>query len=217
MLCCVDGILARGSLAQTSQSGAVQRIDLAERLAAGRIRTVNREIAPLAGTRGVHLSQKGENGIAWIEDSEFGNGTIEVDVRGRDVLQQSFVGVAFHRRDDTTYEAVYLRPFNFRATDPIRHRHAVQYMAVPDFDWPKLRKDFPEEFERPVDPAVAPTAWVPLRVVVNGGRIQVFVGWVTAATLEARKLGGHDRGMVGLWTGNGSDGDFTNLRITPTK
>ena len=52
MLCCVDGILARGSLAQTSQSGAVQRIDLAERLAAGRIRTVNREIAPLAGTRG---------------------------------------------------------------------------------------------------------------------------------------------------------------------
>jgi len=25
-----------------------------------------------------------------------------------------------------------------------------------------------------------------------------------------------DRGLIGLWTGNNSDGDFANLRITPT-
>ena len=30
-------------------------------------------------------------------------------------MQQLYVGVAFHRKDNDTYEAVYPRPFNFRA------------------------------------------------------------------------------------------------------
>jgi hypothetical protein len=90
-------------------------------------------------------------------------------------------------------------------------------MASPDYDWPRLRKEFPEEFENPVDPSVAPTDWVPLRVVVKGRTIQVYVGLVKSPTLEIRKLGQHDRGMIGLWTGNNSDGDFANLRITPMK
>jgi hypothetical protein len=201
-------------MTQAAQSGALQ-IDLAERFAAGKLRAVNREVTTLQGIRGIHLSQREGNGIAWIEGSEFAQGTIELDVRGRDVFQQSFLGIAFHGRDDHTYEAVYLRPFNFRATDPVRHMHAVQYIAVPDYDWPKLRQDFPEEFENPVDPTVAPTAWVRLRVVVEDRTIQIYVGDVTSPTLEVRKLGAHDRGMVGLWAGNGSDGDFANLRITP--
>lgn len=203
-------------VAQAPQSGALQ-IDLAERLAAGKLRAVNREITTLQGTRGIHLSQREGNGIAWIEGSEFAQGTIELEVRGRDVFQQSFLGIAFHRRDDNTYDAVYLRPFNFRATDPVRHMHAVQYIAVPDYDWPRLRQDFPEEFENPVDPFVAPTAWVRLRVVVEGRGIQIYVGEAKSPALEVRKLGAHDRGMVGLWTGNGSDGDFANLRMTPKK
>ena len=110
---------------------------------------------------------------------------------------------------------MYLRPFNFRAEDPLRHQHAVQYIAVPDFDWPRLRKEFPEEFENPVDASVAPTDWVPVRVVVKGPAIQVYVGRVKSPTLEARKLGQYDRGMIGLWVGNGSDGDFANLRVSP--
>jgi len=201
---------------QAPQSSAVQ-IDLVEQLAAGKLRVVNREVVTLQGTRGVHLSQRNGNGIAWIEGSEFAQGTIELEVRGRDVFQQSFLGIAFHRRDDNIYDAVYLRPFNFRASDPVRHMHAVQYIAFPENDWPKLRQDFPEEFENPVDPSVDPTAWVRLRVVVEGRTIQIYVGEVKSPTLEVRKLGAHDRGMVGLWTGNGSDGDFANLRITPKK
>ena len=55
--------------------------------------------APIQGTRGVHLSERPGTGIARVEGSEFGQGTIELDVRGRDVFQRSFVGVAFHRRD----------------------------------------------------------------------------------------------------------------------
>jgi len=200
------------------QSAAQQQIDLAERLAAGKLRAVNRDISRLPGNRpGVHVTEKAGPGVVWIEGSDLSEGTIEVDVRGRDVLQQSFVGVAFHRKDDNTYEAVYLRPFNFRAEDPVRHQHAVQYVAIPDYDWPRLRKEFPEEFENPVDPSVVPTEWVPLRVVVKGQTVQVYVGAVKSPTLEVRKLGSLDRGLIGLWVGNNSDGDFANLRITPMK
>lgn len=196
----------------------VQRIDLAERLTAGKLRVINRQVTKGQGrSDGVHLSEKADVGIAWIDGTDFSEGTIELDVRGRDVLQQSFLGVAFHRKDDNTYESVYVRPFNFRATDPARRDHAVQYMTVPEFDWPRLREQFPEEFENPVNATLSPSDWLPLRIVVRGQRVQIFVGMVANITLEVRKLGTLDRGMVGLWVGNNSDGDFSNLRVTPAQ
>jgi hypothetical protein len=204
--------------AESIQSAAPQQIDLAERLGAGKLRVVNREVTAVQGNRrAVHLSEKEGNGIAWIDGSDFSQGTIEVDLRGRDVLQRSFVGIAFHGKDENSYEAVYLRPFNFRSDDATRRQHAVQYMALPDYDWPRLRKEFPEEFENPVDASITPTDWVPLRVVVKAKTVEVYVGAVKSPTLEARKLGQLDRGMIGLWTGNGSDGAFANLRVTPMK
>lgn len=185
--------------------------------ASAKLRSVNREVTRLAERGAVHLSAKEGPGVAWVDGSDFAEGSIDVDVRGKDVFQQSFVGVAFHRRDDQTYESVYLRPFNFQAADPARHNHAVQYMKSPDLDWPVLREKFPEEFERPVQPSIKPAEWVHLRVVVTGGRIQVFVGSVTTPTLDARKLGQLDRGEIGLWVGNNSDGDFANLRVSSAK
>ncbi len=195
---------------------AVHQVNLSAQLGSGKLKIVNRDATVAESRRdGVHMNAKPGVGLAWIDGSDFAEGTIEVDVRGRDVLQQSFVGIAFHGKDDTTYEAVYLRPFNFRADDPVRHDHAVQYIASPDYDWPRLRKEFPEEFENPVHPSIAPTDWVPLRIVVKAQTIQVYVGLVASATLEVRKLGQQDRGQVGLWAGNNSDGDWANLRITP--
>jgi len=32
-----------------------------------------------------------------------------------------------------------------------------------------------------------------------------------------RRLGSSDGGMIGLWVGNNSDGDFADLKITPAK
>jgi hypothetical protein len=203
---------------QTSPTGGQQQIELGKLLADGKLRAVNREVTKLPeACDGIHVSEKAGNGVVWVEGSDFADGTIELDIRGRDVFQQSFVGVAFHRKDDGTYDCVYLRPFNFRAEDPVRKQHAVQYMALPDYDWPRLRKEFPEEFENPVDPSLVPTDWVPLKVVVKAKAIQIFVGPVATPTLEVKKLGQHDRGLVGLWTGNGSNGDFSNLRVTPMK
>jgi hypothetical protein len=230
------GVLARGGLlvwaaltflsngkapldaAQVPQARASQQIDLAERLASGKLRAVNREVTKLEEKPdGVRVAARSGVGVIWIEGSDFTEGTIDVDVRGRDVEGQSFVGIAFHRKDDNTYDAVYLRPFNFRTADPVRHHHAVQYMALPDYDWPRLRKEFPEKFENSVDPVLEPNGWVPLRVVVKGRTIQVFVGPAKSPTLEVQQLGQNDRGGIGLWTGTTSGGDFANLRISPMK
>jgi hypothetical protein len=204
--------------AQAWQSRSVQTIDLAERLAAGKLRVVNREAHSIQDRPGaIHVSQMPGNGFVWIEGTDFAEGTIEVEIRGRDVMQQSFVGVAFHGKDDKTYEAVYLRPFNFRSQDPTRRQHAVQYISWPDYDWPRLRKEFPEEFENPVDPSLVPTDWVPVKLVVQGAKVQIYAGPVTSPTLEVRKLGQLERGVVGLWVGNNSEGDFANVRLTPAK
>jgi hypothetical protein len=202
----------------SAQPATDERIDLAKLLADGKLRVVNREVSKIVDRAGgLHMSERAGPGIVWIEGMDFREGEIEVEIRGRDRYQQSFVGIAFHGKSDDTYEAVYLRPFNFRAEDPVRHRHALQYMMVPDFDWPKLRQQFPDEFERPVASSVGPTDWVTLRVAVREQKVDVSIGPDHTPVLSARKLGSLNRGMIGLWTGNGSDGDFANLRITRTK
>jgi hypothetical protein len=199
-----------------------QTIDLAQAHDARKLRVVNREVTKIQERNGVRLSGKFGNGMAWVEGSDFRSGTIEVDIRGKEGMQQLYVGIAFHRKDGwwwerEAYEAVYLRPFNFRAEDPIRKQHAVQYITLPGFDFDRLRTDFPEEFENPVDASLVPTDWVRLRVVVEGSKVQIYVGPVKQVTLEVRKLGQLDGGQVGLWVGNGSEGDFANLVVTPTK
>jgi hypothetical protein len=90
-------------------------------------------------------------------------------------------------------------------------------MMVPDFDWPRLREQFPDEFENSVDPSVVPAGWVNLRVVVRARTIEAYVGRDEAPALAVRKLGNLNRGIIGLWTGNNSDGDFANLRIAPAR
>src|SRR4249919_2664997 len=172
------------------------------------LRVVNREVTRLQDRNGVRVSPRSGYGVAWVEGTEFRSGTIELDIRASESLQQNYVGVAFHRKNDNTYEAVYLRPFNFRAADPIHRQHAVQYISLPEFDFQDLRDRFPEEFENPVDGSIVPTDWVKLRVGVEGSKVQISVGTAQEVTLEVRKLGQLDGGQVGLWVGNVSGGDF---------
>src|ERR1700759_1984254 len=93
-----------------------------------------------------HMNEAPGDGIAWIKGQVFSEGTIELDIRGKDAFQQSFVGIAYHGVDDSTFEAVYFRPFNFHSPDPARVLHAVQYVAPPAYDWEILRKDHPNQY-----------------------------------------------------------------------
>src|SRR5712675_2400331 len=82
-------------------------------------------------------------GVVWLKDVNFKEGTIEVDLRGKNIFLQSFLGIAFHGTDTTTYEVIYFRPFNFRHADTLRRKWSVQYMSLPEYGYDKLRKDHP--------------------------------------------------------------------------
>ena len=90
--------------------------------------------------------------IVYIKDVTFSKGTIEVDIRGKDIFLQSFLGIAFHGVDTTTYDAVYFRPFNFMHPDSLRRKWAVQYFSIPEYDYDRLRKEHPLVYENAVTP-----------------------------------------------------------------
>jgi len=179
------------------------------------LQVFNRSVSSLSdGTRkGLRLSESPGDGVAYLRGVELGNGTIEFDVRGKDVQGQSFVGVAFHGVDAATYDAIYFRPFNFRTEDPTRRSHAVQYISHPTYTWQKLRAEPPGAFEQPVSPAPDPNAWFHVRVVVASPKVSVFVGDAKEPSLVVNQLSDRTKGLVGLWVGNNSGGDFADLKI----
>ena len=191
--------------------------DLAE-LAEGKgLKTFNRSVNRLndAAKKGVHLNESQAMGVAYLQGIEFSNGTIECDVRGKDVQGQSFVGVAFHGIDGTAYDALYFRPFNFRAEDPEKRSHAVQYISHPTYTWQKLRAEQPGKYEHAVNPAPDPNAWFLVRVVVASPKVTVFVNDAKEPSLIVDRLSDRKKGLVGLWVGNNSGGDFANFKIAP--
>src|SRR5438552_4427577 len=181
------------------------------------LKVFNRSVSSLSdgARKGVRLSEHAGDGVAYLQGVEFTNGTIELDVRGKDVQQQSFVGVAFHGIDGTTYDAVYFRPFNFRAEDPARRIRAVQYVSHPTYPWQKLREEQPGKYEQAVNPVPDPNAWFHARVVVASPKVSVFVGDAKEPSLAVNQLSNRRKGLVGLWVGNTSGGDFANFRIIP--
>ena len=191
--------------------------DLAE-LAEGKgLKVFNRSVSSLndGAKKGVRLNEKPGDGVAYLQGIEFTNGTIEFDVKGKDVQQQSFVGVAFHGVDGTTYDAIYFRPFNFRAEDPARRSRAVQYISHPTYTWQKLRAEQPGKYEQAVNPVPDPNAWFHVRVVVGSPKVSVFVGDAKEPSLVVNQLSDRKKGLVGLWVGNNSAGDFANFKIVP--
>jgi len=151
------------------------------------------------------------DGLAVYQDLEFENGTIEFDVKGRDVMQRSFVGVAFHIQDENTFNAIYFRPFNFKK--PERAGHSVQYISHPEFTWQKLRTEFPEQFENPVHPVPNPEDYFHARVEVNWPSVKVFVENASIPSLDVQMKSTFKKGKIGFWVGNRSDGTFKNLVV----
>lgn len=177
-------------------------------------RVVNRTMSMDKKSGGVHLSEVAGAGIAWIVGKEFTDGTIEFDLKGKDTLQSSFPGIAFHGLNDKTYEVVYFRPFNFRAKDPIRKSHSVQYIALPAYDWPILRDNFPNKYEQTVSSTIDPNGWFHVKIRVSGNRVSVYVNGGDQPVLKVQSLAGKKGKMIGYWVGNGSGADWKNLKIT---
>ena len=196
-----------------------QRINLADAVRNNRIDVVNRELTPLDdGTHpGIHLSKAPGEGIAWLKGVEFGEGEIEFDVRGEDIKQHSFVGLAFHGQNDTTYDAIYLRPFHFRTEDTLLKERMIQYISLPTYTWRKLRAETPGKYENNIPQFLDPNGWVHMRIVVEGRTISTYINHEEKPSLVVEKVTSTKKGRVGFYVADTSGGDFANIRIEKNK
>jgi hypothetical protein len=171
-------------------------------------------VVDMKGKHAVKLSEAPGIGVVWLDNYDFANGTIEVDLLGRSQpVQGSFVGIALRVVDGQTHDAVYFRPFNFRATDSTRHAHAVQYVSDPEWTWQRLRTERPGQYERAIVPEPDGDEWFHVRIDVARPRIQVFVNNAATPSLVVDELSARTHGPIGVWVGEGSGGYFANLRV----
>jgi hypothetical protein len=157
---------------------------------------------------------------AILKDAAFRDGTIEVDVAGKPSAgagagARGFIGIAF-RLQDNKYEYIYLRPANGRADDQVRRNHSTQYSSHPEFDYARLRQESPGKYESYVD--LQPGVWTKYKIDIDGRKARLYVDGAEQPSLIVDDLKMEPRkGGVALWVGPGTEGYFSNLKITPKR
>lgn len=153
-----------------------------------------------------------------FEDIHFEEAIIEFDALGQSGPPQSnFLGIAFHATDDRTHDAVYFRPFNFRAEDPERKVHALQYVSHPEYPWFDLRREMTGKYEKAVQPAPDGDSWFHAKIEIRRPTIRVFVDGATEPSLVVDQLTAREAEQFALWCGPGIGGYFANLKVTVLK
>ncbi|HWM93940.1 MAG TPA: hypothetical protein VN493_24495 [Thermoanaerobaculia bacterium] len=158
--------------------------------------------------------------LVLVPGTEIEDGIIEVEVAGKPGAgapsdARGFVGVVFRATPDgSKHEGIYIRPTNGRADDQLRRNRSAQYFSYPEFPWHRLRKEAPGQYESYVD--LVPGEWTKLRIQVSGTTARLYVHGAEQPALIINDLKlGKSKGAVGLWVGQGTEGYFTNLRVSP--
>jgi hypothetical protein len=155
---------------------------------------------------------------ALVEGVSFRDGVIEVDLAGQPAAgafagARGFIGIAFRIQGDGRYEYIYLRPTNGRADDQVRRNHSTQYSSYPDFDFARSRQEAPEKYESYVD--LQPGVWTSYKIEVEGRKAKLYVNGTEQPCLIVNDLKlDPQNGGVALWVGPGTEGYFSNLKIT---
>jgi hypothetical protein len=180
------------------------------------------EAADYLGRKCVRVTVEKEDGdgLVMLPGTDFQDGTIEGDVALKSLAPPGvrfpgFFGIAFRARADRThYELFYLRPGNSEAVDQAMRNHVVQYVSEPDFDWYRLRRQWPWVYESHAE--LAWETWIHLKIEVAGRTARLYLNGSPNAALVVDGLKGEDlHGGVGLWGYNGEEAYFSNVRITP--
>jgi hypothetical protein len=156
--------------------------------------------------------------FAVVKDATFLDGSIEVDLAGQPAAgagggARGFIGIAFRLQGDGRYEYIYLRPTNGRADDQVRRNHSTQYSAHPDFDFAKARQEAPEKYESYVD--LQPGVWTKYRIEIDGRTARLYVNGSEQPCLIVNDMKLEPKtGAVALWVGPGTEGYFSNLKIS---
>lgn len=189
-----------------------QQINLSDKFQNKKIKAVNRVIS-LYGDQQDALEMNAENsdGIGIIEDVEFDNGIIEVELLGENNPGKSFIGIAFNIQNNRTYEVIYFRPFNFVAEEQLSKDHMVQYVFHPEFTWNKLREERTGEFEDEIANPPNPDDWFKAIIKINEEKVEVYVNEISEPVLVVDRLSLPNSKKIGIWTGYGSSGRFRNL------
>ena len=162
----------------------------------------------------------GANGTSYalVKNAPFRDGVIEVDLAGQLAANapadaRGFIGIAFRIQGDGRYEYIYLRPTNGRADDQIRRNHSTQYSSYPDFDFARSRRESPEKYESYVD--LQPGVWTKYKIEVEGRKARLYVNGAEQPCLIVNDLKLDPlNGGVALWVGPGTEGYFSNLKVT---
>ncbi len=195
---------------------AQKKIDLVKLYASGKLEIINRKVDTTTQNQTAFLKviENREEGLIWLPINNFKNGTITIQMRGKDVPQRSFIGIAFHAQDNKTYDAVYCRPFNFLSVDSAKRSHAIQYISHPIYTWKKLREEQNGIFEKAISEAPNPNDWFIMTVVINQSKVKAYINGSKTPALVVNKLNNMQNGKIGIFMGDNSGGDFKHITVS---
>lgn len=178
------------------------------------LKVINRNISSINNPKNtLILNRKIGDGMAIINDLSFNEGIIELELKGENIQQKSFVGIAFNIQNDSTYEAVYFRPFNFQSDKKISREHSIQYIYHPKYTWRFLRTNNEGQFESEYPQQPIPDEWFAIRVKIDSKKVHVYDQKTNTELLSIDRLTKQVSNKIGLWTGYDSKGEFRNLKI----
>jgi hypothetical protein len=99
-------------------------------------------IGPHQGQQAIHFDAQPRSGLAWRDGLTFSEGVIEADIADF----AGHMGIAFWVQDSQHYSAVYFRPQN-RPEDSSSGARGVQYVAMPEYGWERLRRERGDAYE----------------------------------------------------------------------
>jgi len=141
---------------------------------------------------------------------DFKRGKIEALVRGKDIFQGSFAGLAFHAQSDSIFDLVYCRPFNFQTSDSLRKIHMIQYAYFPKLDWQVLRVKYNGIYEKGIANPPKADEWFKLTLEVDEKQVKAYINDSNTPTLVVEKLNQISNGKVGIF---GLNADFKSIKI----
>ena len=159
------------------------------------------------------LNAKQGDGMAVLKNINFEVGTIEIELKGENNPGKSFVGIAFNIQNDSTYEAIYFRPFNFQSDKQISREHSIQYISQPKNTWHFLRANHEGKYEAEYPRKPSPKDWFKIKVKIENDKVYIYDIKSNTKLLSIERLEKPVSNKIGLWTGNNSKGEFKNLRI----
>ena len=163
----------------------------------------------------MYLDRKPGDGLGVIEHVNFTEGIVEIDLLGENNPGKSFVGFAFNIQNDSTYEAVYFRPFNFHSEEEIRRSHSMQYIFHPENTWRKLRTEQEGKFEATFINPPNPDDWFSVRLNITENTVTVYDADNNRQLMTVPRLTFTQSPRIGLWAGFNSKGGYRNLKIKP--